>query len=183
MASNIFLNTFWPILKVLQILGMFPIKKSPDFLCGFKAIPAKKYIFLVVSIFILGNGAQIVASYYIMCHYDKNLWELQNVMFGTSGSLMDNIDVIGFSMLMVLSNLGLILGNLSLKNPFIDLLELFEGVEITSTKNNIYKMKVVLFSFVFLWGSSIAAFGFVFIFALIQGNIENIRYGSTENRG
>ena len=34
---------FWLILKVLQILGFFPIKKSSEHLCVFEAMPTRKY--------------------------------------------------------------------------------------------------------------------------------------------
>ena len=44
MSRTSVLNTFWPLLKVLQILGGFPIKKSKETLCGFKAITSCVYI-------------------------------------------------------------------------------------------------------------------------------------------
>ena len=47
-------NTFWPLLKVLQILGLFPIKKSLEDSCGFEAMPTGKYIFLTLIVQLLG---------------------------------------------------------------------------------------------------------------------------------
>jgi hypothetical protein len=42
------------MLKILQILGLFPIKKSSEDSCGFEAMPTGKYIFLTLTVQSLG---------------------------------------------------------------------------------------------------------------------------------
>ena len=125
MTYDIYLGTLWPILKIIQIFGGFPIKKSAETLCGFAPIKTAYYLGLVLFALSIGNIGQIFSCYYIMVQYDVTLWKLLNIMFGLSGSIIDNFDLIGIQVFMVISNVGLAFGNIFLKDSFIELMELF----------------------------------------------------------
>ena len=125
MTYDIYLGTLWPILKIIQIFGGFPIKKSAETLCGFAPIKTAYYLGLVLFALSIGNIGQILSCYYIMVQYDVTLWKLLNIMFGLSGSIIDNFDLIGIQVFMVISNIGLAFGNIFLKDSFIELMELF----------------------------------------------------------
>ena len=76
--------------------------------------------------------------------------------------------------MMVSSNVGLAFGNLLLKDSFIELLEVFnmvEMVEIQAGKvghTKTFKCVFVLSSLMLSWAISIFAFTFVFTFVLIN---------------
>ena len=69
-------STFWPILKVLQILGLFPIKKSSENLCGFQAMPTGKYLVLTVTVLSLGFAFYYIPFFLVMSKH--NLGVLDN---------------------------------------------------------------------------------------------------------
>ena len=48
MASKSILKTFWPVLKLLQLLGACPIQKDEDSACGFKAFTFRVYLTIVL---------------------------------------------------------------------------------------------------------------------------------------
>ena len=50
MPSTSVLETFWPVIRVLQIMGLFPIKKSSETLCGFEEMPTGEYLILTLAI-------------------------------------------------------------------------------------------------------------------------------------
>ena len=85
MRSDTYLSTFWPILKIYQVFGAFPIKKSIDMPCGFAAIQTATYLVLVLSLILVGNVGQILSCYYIMRQYDQDLWSIMNVLFDLTG--------------------------------------------------------------------------------------------------
>ena len=65
MSTYVF-STFWPLIKVLQIIGLFPIKKSSENLCGFEGMPTGKYLVLTVTVFTLGFVFYFTAHFLIM---------------------------------------------------------------------------------------------------------------------
>ena len=85
MRYDTYLSTFWPILKIYQVFGAFPIKKSIDMPCGFAAIQTSTYLILVLSLILIGNVGQILSCYYIMRQYDQDLWSIMNVLFDLTG--------------------------------------------------------------------------------------------------
>jgi hypothetical protein len=85
MRSDTYLSTFWPILKIYQVIGGFPIKKSTDVPCGFEAIQTVPYLLLVISVLLIGNVGQMLSFYYIMRQYDQDLWSILSAMFGLTG--------------------------------------------------------------------------------------------------
>ena len=88
MRSDTYLSTFWPILKIYQVFGAFPIKKSIDKPCGFVAIQTSTYLVLVLSLILIGSVGQILSCYYIMRQYDQDLWSIMNVLFDLSGKYL-----------------------------------------------------------------------------------------------
>ena len=91
MRSDTYLSTFWPILKIYQVFGAFPIKKSIDMPCGFAAIQTSTYLVLVLSLILIGNVGQILSCYYIMRQYDQDLWSIMNVLFDLTGKYFHRI--------------------------------------------------------------------------------------------
>ena len=71
--------------------------------------------------------------------------------------------------MMVSSNVGLAFGNLLLKDSFIELLEVFNMIEMQVGKGGLKKTCVIVLSSLMLsWAISIVAFTFVFTFVLIN---------------
>ena len=86
-----------------------------------------------------------------------------------AGSLLDKIDVIGIQVVIVSSNVGLAFGNLLLKDSFIELLEVFNMVEMQVGRVGLKKTCVIVLSSLMLsWAISFVAFTFVFTFVLIN---------------
>ena len=84
--------------------------------------------------------------------------------------------------MIVSSNVGLAFGNLLLKDSFIELLEVFNNVEIQAGKvghkKTVCKKTFVLSSLMLSWAISIVAFTFVFTFVLINHLRINIFAGN-----
>ena len=66
MVSNSVFNTYWPIIKILQILGTFPIQKTVETSCGFKVMPSKPYRALSLTIQVLSTTSYMLSWYYII---------------------------------------------------------------------------------------------------------------------
>ena len=168
MNIDIHLRTFWPILKVLQILGVSPIKKSTVNTCGFEATKTGIYLFHIILILLFANGGHIVCCYFVIHQYDLGIWALLDVLFGLNGSLIDNIDLIGIEVLMVISSFSIILGNLSLKSLFIELLDLFHTSGLYSVKHTFQREKITLFSIIFSWALCMVSFDVGFTVTLMK---------------
>ena len=168
MNIDIHLRTFWPILKALQILGVYPIKKSTINICGFGVIKTGTYLFHIILILLFSNGGHIVFCYLMIHQYDLGIWDLLNILFGLNGSLIDNIDLIGIEVLMVISSFSIVLGNLSLKSLFIELLDLFHTYGLCSVKNRFYREKITLFSIIFSWALCMVSFDVGFTVTLVK---------------
>ena len=81
--------------------------------------------------------------------------------------------------MMVSSNVGLAFGNLLLKDAFIELLEVFNVVEIQGGKVGLKKTCVIVLSSLMLsWAISFVAFTFVFTYVLINRLGINISTGN-----
>ena len=168
MRTDIYLSTFWPLLKILQILGVFPIRKTKNLKCRFEATKTGIYLIHVTFFLILGYGGQTLCCYYIMSQYDIGICKLLDVLFGLNGSLIDNLDLIGIQVIMVLSSIGLCLGFLTLKTSFIELLELFANAKMRLEKENSHKKKIALFIVISSWILSFIVFTIAFTFSLIE---------------
>ena len=96
-------ETFWPVIKVLQNLGLFPIKKSSENLCGFQAISTKKYLILTMAVQVLGSTCAILALSYIMTMYDQNFVDLWKKLFAVTESKLDANILLAIIFLMALS--------------------------------------------------------------------------------
>ena len=60
MASKSILKTFWPVLKVLQLLGACPIQKDEDSTFGFKAFTFRVYLTIVLFTWLVLGGFQLL---------------------------------------------------------------------------------------------------------------------------
>ena len=81
--------------------------------------------------------------------------------------------------MMVSSNVGLAFGNLLLKDSFIELLEVFNMVEMQVGKVGLKKTCVIVLSSLMLsWAISFVAFTFVFTYVLINRLGINISTGN-----
>ena len=92
MVSSVF-ETFWPVLQLFQILGMFPIKKSSENRCGFKGISSRKYLILTMGAQILGFICAILAMSYIMLKQDMNFLHLWKELFAVTESTLGTIHI------------------------------------------------------------------------------------------
>ena len=142
MTSNF--KTFWPILKVLQILGLFPIKKSEENLCGFEAMPTGKYLVLTVTVQSLGFACYVGSFVYVMPKQKLDFMDLLRTTFAVEGSSLDTITYFGVIILTGLSSFGVLVGVFPLKGKLIKLLELFHSVNLNATQEGSWKNKSML---------------------------------------
>ena len=142
MTSNF--NTFWPILKVLQILGLFPIKKSEENLCGFEAMPTGKYLVLTVTVQSLGFACYVGSFFYVMPKQKLDFMDLLRTTYAVEGSSLDTITYFGVFFLTGLSSFGVLVGVFPLKGKIIELLEIFHSVNLNATQEGSWKNKSVL---------------------------------------
>ena len=149
MTSNF--NTFWPILKVLQILGLFPIKKSSEDVCGFEAMPTGKYLFLTLTVQLLGFACFVASFAYVMSKFNLNLLDLLHIMFALKGSILDDITYFGILILTFLSSLGISIGIFPLKGKMIELIQVFDYVNLDTTQEGSWKNKSMLLLLIIAW--------------------------------
>ena len=149
MTSNI--NTFWPMLKVLQILGLFPIKKSSEDSCGFEAIPTGKYLFLTLTVQLLGCSCFLASFAYVMSKHNLDLLDLLHIMFALTGSTLDDITYFGILILTGLTSLGISIGVFPLKDKMIKLMRVFDNVNLETTQEGSWKNKSMLLLLIIAW--------------------------------
>ena len=143
MSTYVF-STFWPLIKVLQILGLFPIKKSSENLCGFEGMPTGKYLVLTATVFTLGFVFYFSAHFLVMYKHDLGLLELLNTMNSHNGSLLDDITQFGIIIVISIFDIGVVIGTFSLKSQMIELLEIFQGVSMHAKPKYLWKSKSML---------------------------------------
>ena len=149
MTSNF--NTFWPILKVLQILGLFPIKKSSEDVCGFEAMPTGKYLFLTLTVQLLGWACFVASFGHVMSKYNLDLLDLLHILFALKGSTLDDITYFGILIITGLSSLGISLGIFPLKGKMILLMRGFHNVNFNITMEGPWKNKYMLSLLIVGW--------------------------------
>ena len=151
MSTYIF-STFWPLIKALQILGLFPIKKSSENLCGFEALPTGKYLVLTVTVLSLGFAFYYIPFFLVMSKHNLGLLELLHAMIALNGSSLDDITYFGVIILMCIFEIGVVIGMFSLKSQLIKLLELFQGITKRHAKlEGSWKSKSMLLCLVICW--------------------------------
>ena len=84
------LNCLWPILKIVQLMGGFPLKKSKESPCGFKQLSTGVYLAIVLSAFFIANASHFLSWFYLICIFELTLDDLREKVFGDSGSKLDN---------------------------------------------------------------------------------------------
>ena len=137
-------NTFWPVLKVLQILGSFPIKKSEENLCGFEAMPTGKYLVLTVAVQSLGLACYVGSFFYVMPKQKLDLMDLLRTTYAVEGSFLDTITYFGVISLTCLSSFGVLVGVFPLKGKIIELLEIFHSLNLDAKQEGSWKNKSML---------------------------------------
>ena len=143
--------TFWPLLKILQILGSCPFKKDKTSLCGFEAISSCAYFSIVISVWFVAVSGVIICLSFLFFIHGVNPSALMKYSFdingSTMGSTMDMICISGMSGAMLLVAITIYIGNFKLKNRIIDLLNLFENLDLPSEESGRkYFMKSVILS-------------------------------------
>ena len=153
MSTYIF-STFWPLIKVLQILGLFPIKKSSENLCGFQALPTGKYLVLTATVLMLGFVFYFTAHFLVMYKHDLGMLELLNTMNSqnsVNGSPLDDITQFGIIIVISIFDIGVVIGTFSLKRQMIELLEIFQGVSMQATPEYLWKSKSMVLVLAIAW--------------------------------
>ena len=86
MASKSILKTFWPVLKLLQLLGACPIQKDEDSACGFKAFTFRVYLTIVLfDWLVLVFGIYIGVFAYLYCINGISIFDVNDLIFNFSG--------------------------------------------------------------------------------------------------
>ena len=150
MSTYIF-STFWPILKVLQILGLFPIKKSSENVCGFQAMPTRRYLVLTATVLTLGFVFYFTTYFLVMSKHDLGLLELLHTMISLNGSPLDDITYFGIIIVISIFDIGVAIGTFALKSQIIELLEIFQGISMHVTPKNLWKSKSMLLLLAIAW--------------------------------
>ena len=150
MSTYVF-STFWPLIKVLQIIGLFPIKKSSENLCGFEAMPTGKYLVLTATVFTLGFVFYFISHFLVMYKHDLGLLELLHTMNSHNGSPLDDITQFGIIIVISIFDIGVVIGTFSLKSQMIELLENFQGVSMHATPKYLWKSKSMLLLLAIAW--------------------------------
>ena len=167
MANHHVMKTFWPILRVLQLFGIFPIKKSSVTPYGFKAMSHKEYSIRMISIFLLQKLFTVSLYCYIMFNYDTSFWEVYRAVFGMTVSFTDNSAFIGSAFTTIVSSLVLLIGNFRLKNDFTILLKIFHDQSLKPEKQVVHSKAFLLFLIIF-WLVMNCVGTFIFTFTLIK---------------
>ena len=149
MTSNF--NTFWPMLKILQILGLFPIKKSSEHSCGFEAMPTGKYLFLTLTVQLLGFACFVASFAYVMSKHNLDLLDFLHIMFALKGSTLDDIVYFGIMILISLSSFGISIGLLPLKGKMIELIRIFDNANLDTIWEGSWKNKSMLLLVIIAW--------------------------------
>ena len=145
-------STFWPILKVLQILGLFPIKKSSENVCGFQEIPTGKYLFLTVAVQLLGYASYIIPLYIIMSKHNLGFLECLHITFALNGSPLDDIIYFGIMISTGILVTRVLIEIFPLKSQIIQLLELFQQISMQQvTIQETWKSKIMLLLIAIAW--------------------------------
>ena len=145
-------STFWPIIKVLQILGLFPIKKSEESLCGFEALPTEKYLVLTVTVQSLGLACYVGSFVYVMPKQNLDFMDLLRTTYAVEGSWLDTITYCGLFLLTGLSSIGFLVGVFPLKGKIIELLEIFHTVNLNAKQESSWKNKAMLLLVIIAFG-------------------------------
>ena len=130
MASKSILKTFWPVLKVLQLLGACPIQKDEDSTFGFKAFTFRVYLTIVLFAWlVLAFGVYIGVFAYLYYIDGISIFDVNDLIFNFSGlSEMDKGLMFGMSTAIIIVNILILIGNFTLKNQFIELMQLFASL-------------------------------------------------------
>ena len=148
---------FWPLLKVLQFLGACPIKKDGDSPCGFKAFTFWSYLLIVLFVWVLGFAILYGVFGYLFNVYDVSVTELSSFLFNFPElSVMDVSLMEALSASLTSVGILILIGNFTLKNQFIELMQLFASLKLP--QKNVGR-KYFLLSVIMVW--LIAMFGVV----------------------
>ena len=158
MNYNGILETFWPFMKVLQLLGACPIQKDGDSPCGFKAFTFLAYLTRVLLAWILGIGIFIGVFAYLCNVYGITVTELNKLFFNFAElSEMDLGLMAALSFSMTSVGILVLIGNFTLKNQFIELMQLFASLKIPQ---HTHGRKYLLLSVILVW--LLTTFGLAF---------------------
>ena len=129
--SNGILKTFWPLLNILQLFGACPIKKDGDSLCGFKAFTFLAYLTRLSLAWVLSFASVIGVFAYLSYVNGISVTEFNSLLLNFAElSDMDSVLMFALSASMILVEIVILLGNFTLKNQFIELMQLFASLKL-----------------------------------------------------
>ena len=134
-----YLKQWWPFLKLAQIFGCFPFKKSKKNPCGLTAIKSKTYL----ALFVFMNGLQhmqifIFFAYFAYFYPEKIIYSLQVTV--THGSIIDTV-IYGSMMISLYSLQITIMSKIytGWNLQFVNVLDAIESRNILKCKVSILK--------------------------------------------
>ena len=131
MTSNV-LNTYWPLLKVLQFLGACPIQKDGDSPCGFKALTFLAHLTRVLLASLLGISIYTGIFAYLYSIEGISITDVNEIIFHFSGlSEMDSALMFALQASITSVCIFILIGNFTFKNQFIELMQLFASLKIS----------------------------------------------------
>ena len=128
MTSNV-LNTYWPLLKVLQFLGACPIQKDGDSPCGFKALTFLAHLTRVLLASLIGIAIYGGIFAYLYSIEGISITDVNEIIFHFSGlSEMDSALMFALQASITSVCIFILIGNFTFKNQFIELMQLFASL-------------------------------------------------------
>ena len=91
MISNSLIDSLWPLIKILQVLGGFPIVKDEKALCGFKSMHSGLYFLIVSVAWLLAVSCAFLVMVGISSLYDIPFMEFLKIGYGFNQSIFDGM--------------------------------------------------------------------------------------------
>lgn len=151
MNSNSIIKAFWPLLKLLQVFGGCPIKKSDDTACGFEALPFCQYLTIVGFVWLFAIAGNIFAWINIMANHDKSAFELFQILFDVTDGI-DAAAMMGLYSFGSLFSFAIVINNFTHKNKFVDLMEVYQSLNHLSFESRTTMLKRNKFLFLTNFG-------------------------------
>ena len=147
MTSNSIIKAFWPLLKLLQLFGGCPIKKSNDTACGFEAWSFCEYLTIVGFVWLFAIAGNVFAWIIIMTNHNLSLFDLFKILFDVTDSI-DTAAMMGLYSVGSLFSIAVVMNNFSLKNKFVDLMEVYQSLNLSEAQSRTTMLKRNKFLFI-----------------------------------
>ena len=147
MMSGRILTALWPFLKLLQIMGGCPIAKDDSNPCGYKALSSVAYFIIIVCVCIVVASMKLGFFCYLLYIRGLSVYQLMKFFNVMKGSTVYSISMSGLTCTMWTVTITIWIGNFKFKNRFIEILQMFNDLDLQEYKpRRKYFLKFVIAS-------------------------------------